>query len=56
MPSIPFQDLQHFVAPPAEYIPERQAKLTIEEIVAAYTPPAPITTIHHPLLPAIPLV
>ena len=45
MPSIPFlnqQDLQHFVAPQDEYIPERQANLTIEEIAAAYAPLAPI--------------
>jgi len=33
------QDLQAFVAPPNEYIPERQANLTIEDIPAAYTPP-----------------
>ena len=45
MPSIPFlnqQDLQYFVTPPDEYIPERHANLTIEEIAAAYAPPAPI--------------
>jgi len=44
MPSIPFlnqQDLQHFVAPPDEYIPEHQANLTIGEIAAAYAPPVP---------------
>jgi len=41
MPPISFlnqQDLQHFVAP---HIPEHQAKLTIEEIPAAYAPPVP---------------
>jgi len=44
MPSIPSlnqQDLQHFVVPPDEYIPERQANLTIKEIAAAYAPPVP---------------
>jgi len=56
MPSIPFlnqQDLQHYLAPPDEYIPEHQAKITIEEISAAYAPPVPSnhdkasTTISH---------
>jgi len=46
MPSIPFlkqQDLQHFVAPPDEYIPELHANLTIEEIAAAYAPLVALT-------------
>ena len=32
------QDLQHFLTPPDEYLPERQANLTIEQIVAADAP------------------
>ena len=42
IPSIPFLNqryLQHFVNPPDEYIPERQANLTIKEIVETYAPP-----------------
>jgi len=35
------QDLQQFVAPPDEYIPERQTKLTIKEIDAGCPPPVP---------------
>ena len=43
IPSVPFpnqQDLRDFVAPPEEYVPERQANLTIEEIAAAYSVPS----------------
>jgi len=43
IPSVPFlnlQDLRDFVAPSDEYIPERQTNLSIEEIVAAYSPPS----------------
>ena len=42
MPAILFldqQDLQRFVISPEEYIPERQANLSLEEIAAAYSPP-----------------
>ena len=39
MPAIPFLDLQRFVIPPEEYIPERQANLSLEEIASAYSPP-----------------
>ena len=38
-PSVPFldqHDIRNFVAPPDEYIPQRQANLTIEDIAAAY--------------------
>jgi len=41
--SLPFlnqQDLPDFIAPPEEYIPERQANLTVEEIAAAYSAPS----------------
>ena len=41
IPSVHFlnqQDLRGFVAPPNEYIQERQTNLTIEEIAAAYSP------------------
>ena len=41
--SVPFlnqQDLRDFVASPEEYIPERQANLTIEEIAAASSAPS----------------
>ena len=43
IPSVPFlnqQDLRGFVAPLNEYILERQTNLTIEEILAVYSPPA----------------
>jgi len=43
IPSVPFlnqQDLRDFVASPEEYIPERQANLTIVEIGAAYSAPS----------------
>jgi len=41
IPSVPFlnqQDIRDFIVPRDEYIPERQTRLTIEEIAAAYSP------------------
>ena len=53
MATIPFldqQDLQDVVAPPDEYIPDRQVKLTIEDIAPAYVPPPNISanSAEHP--------
>jgi len=44
MPSITFlnqQDLQQFVVPPDDYIPEHQTNVSTEELAAAYPPPVP---------------
>jgi len=57
MPTIPFldqQDLQAFVAPPDEYIPELQANLTIQAIAAAYAPPHNVWRIQLSNLPPQP--
>jgi len=43
IPSVPLlslQDLRNFVAPSDGYIPGHQTNLTIEEIVAAHSPPS----------------
>jgi len=51
IPSVPFlnqQGLRDFVASPEEYIPERQANLTIEEIAAAYSAPSDLPADTNP--------
>jgi len=58
IPSVPFpnqQDLRDFVAPPEEYVPERQANLTIEEIAAAYSAPSDLPDDTNPQYSSDPL-